>query len=155
DGRRTTDDGRRTDEVVRPPTAVCRPSSSVLRPPSLVIFIDEIDTVRSLGFSTDEFFAAIRECYNRRTLDPELNRLAFCLLGVASPTDLIRDVRMTPFNIGRRIELTDFTGAEAAPLAIGLLISTSPRGSPTEAQRRQEGKADSEHLLRRVLYWTG
>ena len=27
----------------------------------LVIFVDEIDVVRSLPFSTDEFFAAIRE----------------------------------------------------------------------------------------------
>ncbi|HWC00222.1 MAG TPA: AAA-like domain-containing protein, partial [Bryobacteraceae bacterium] len=33
----------------------------------IVIFIDEIDIVRSLPFSTDEFFAAIRECYNRRS----------------------------------------------------------------------------------------
>src|SRR5436309_5153190 len=32
----------------------------------IVIFIDEIDAVRSLPFSADEFFAAIRECYNRR-----------------------------------------------------------------------------------------
>ena len=44
----------------------------------LVIFIDEIDTVRSLPFSTDEFFAAIRECYNRRTQDPAFQRLTFC-----------------------------------------------------------------------------
>src|SRR5262249_52279674 len=64
----------------------------------LVIFIDEIDAVRSLPFSTDEFFAAIRQCYNRRTREPEFERLTFCLLGVASPSDLIRDVRMTPFN---------------------------------------------------------
>ena len=28
----------------------------------LIIFIDEIDAVRSLSFATDEFFAAIREC---------------------------------------------------------------------------------------------
>lgn len=42
--------------------------------------MDEIDTVRSLPFSTDECFAAIRECYNRRTEDPEFNRLTFCLL---------------------------------------------------------------------------
>lgn len=48
------------------------------------------------------------------------NRLTFCLLGVASPTDLIRDTRMTPFNIGRRVELNDFSEAEAAPLACGL-----------------------------------
>jgi hypothetical protein len=51
---------------------------------SVVIFIDEIDAVRSLPFSTDEFFAGIREFYNRRTEDPQLEQLAFCLLGVAT-----------------------------------------------------------------------
>jgi hypothetical protein len=70
----------------------------------LVIFIDEVDVVRSLPFVTDELFAAIRECFNRRTEDPKFDRLTFCLMGVAAPTDLIRDTRMTPFNIGRRIE---------------------------------------------------
>ena len=104
-----------------------------------VIFIDEIDMVCSLPFATDEFFAAIRECYNRRTEDREFDRLTFCLLGVAAPTDLIRDTRMTPFNIGRRIELSDFTEAEAAPLAAGL----------------SGGKWDREDLLRCVLYQTG
>src|SRR5262249_49504374 len=54
----------------------------------VVIFIDEIDIVRSLPFSTDEFFAGIREFYNARSEDPELERLTFCLLGVASPSDL-------------------------------------------------------------------
>src|SRR5438874_12957901 len=86
----------------------------------VVIFVDEIDTVRSLPFSTDEFFAAIREFYNCRTEDPELERLTFCLLGVATPSDLIRDTRTTPFNIGNRIELNDFTEKEAAKLARGL-----------------------------------
>src|SRR5437879_12690987 len=87
----------------------------------IVIFIDEIDAVRSLSFSTDEFFAAIRECYNRRAQDPAFERLTFCLLGVATPSDLIQDTRTTPFNIGRRIELTDFTAHEAAPSPQGLV----------------------------------
>ena len=104
----------------------------------LVIFVDEIDAVRSLPFSTDEFFAAIRECYNRRSASPEFARLTFCLLGVATPSDLIRDTRTTPFNIGRRIELHDFSEQEAAPLARGL-------------GREQTLAAE---LLRRVLYWT-
>src|SRR5262250_1664741 len=104
----------------------------------IVIFVDEIDAVRSLPFSTDEFFAAIREFYNRRTEDEELRRLTFCLLGVAAPSDLIRDTRTTPFNIGQRIELHDFTAAEAAPLAIGL-----PRSSEIGAR-----------LLSRIFYWT-
>jgi hypothetical protein len=84
------------------------------RPSRLVIFLDEIDVVQSLPFSADEFFAGIRECYTRRAQEPALERLTFCLLGVASPTDLIQDTRITPFNIGRRIELTDFTEAHGS-----------------------------------------
>lgn len=104
----------------------------------LTIFIDEIDTVRSLSFSTDEFFAGIRELYNRRTQDSALDRLTFCLLGVATPSDLISDTRTTPFNIGKRIELHDFTEAEAAPLAQGL-----QRKAPLNTR-----------LLKQILYWT-
>lgn len=102
---------------------------------ALVVFVDEIDAVRSLPFSADEFFAGIRECYNRRTQDREFERLTFCLLGVATPADLILESRMSPFNIGRRIVVTDFTATEAAPLA---------RGVPGGAA-----------VLDRVLYWTG
>ncbi|MBI1761067.1 MAG: AAA-like domain-containing protein [Acidobacteria bacterium] len=107
-------------------------------PGPVVIFVDEIDAVLSLPFSTDEFFAALRECYNRRTEDPELARLSFCLLGVATPSDLIRDTRTTPFNIGQRIELHDFTEAEALSLAQGL---------------RYEDKT-SMALLKRIHHWT-
>lgn len=106
----------------------------------LVIFIDEIDAVRSLPFSTDEFFSAIRECYNRRANDPRLERVTFCLLGVATPSDLIQDTRTTPFNIGRRIELRDFSRGEAGPLADGL------KGG------RDGATADA--LLARILHWT-
>ncbi|HET6247409.1 MAG TPA: AAA-like domain-containing protein [Tepidisphaeraceae bacterium] len=107
---------------------------------TLVIFLDEIDFTRSLkNVNTDEFFSAIRECYSRRAKDPRMQRLTFCLLGVATPTDLIRNTRTTPFNIGRRIQLSDFTPGEAAPLARGL------RDDPALARR----------LLDRVLYWTG
>src|SRR5258708_16228751 len=124
----TMDDGRSTIQAAKPPTtaeSTGSNTSTVHRPSSIVIFMDEIDVVRSLPFSTDELFAAIRECYNRRTEDPELERLTFCLMGVAAPTDLIRDTRLTPFNIGRRIELTDFTADEAAPLEQGLDVGTA------------------------------
>ena len=39
----------------------------------------------------------------------ELERISFVLIGVATPNDLIKDAARTPFNIGHRIELTDFT----------------------------------------------
>jgi WD40 repeat protein len=140
----------------------------------LVLFIDEIDVVRSLTFNADGFFAAIRECYNRRSQDRALEGLTFCLMGVASPSDLIRDTRTTPFNIGVRIELTDFTIEEAQPLAKGLgpnppaPFSANPnrllrdlggdiKFSPFPASVASElGKgAGGLGLLSRILYWTG
>jgi len=104
----------------------------------LVIFVDEIDIVHSLPFATDEFFAAIRECYNRRVEDPAFQRVTFCLLGVATPSELIRNPHTTPFNIGHRIELTDFTETEAAPLA----------------QRLDADSGQAQAYLKRILFWT-
>ncbi len=95
----------------------------------LVIFIDEIDTTLSLPF-TDDFFAALRYLYNARSTEPTLRRLSFVLIGVATPSDLIDDPKRTPFNIGRRVDLTDFTLNEALPLAAGL-----PGGSEESASK--------------------
>ncbi len=85
----------------------------------VVIFVDEIDTTLKLDFS-DDFFAAIRSLYNARADTPEFGRLSFVLIGVATPSDLIMDPVRTPFNIGQRVDLTDFTFKEARSLAQGL-----------------------------------
>ena len=75
----------------------------------VVIFVDEIDFVRALPCPTDELFAAIRDCFNRRSEETGFERLTFCLVGVATPGQLIRNPETTPFNIGTRIDLSDFT----------------------------------------------
>ncbi|HEY9807724.1 MAG TPA: AAA-like domain-containing protein [Halomicronema sp.] len=85
----------------------------------IVIFIDEIDSSLNLTF-TDDFFAMIRSFYNNRSINPEYKRLSFCLLGVAMPTDLIKDIKSTPFNIGKAIDLKPFNEHQALPLAKGL-----------------------------------
>jgi WD40 repeat protein len=106
---------------------------------SLVIFIDDIETCLKIPFK-DDFFAFIRACYNKRADNPAYNRLTFCLLGVATPADLIADRERTPFNIGRAIELTGFTLEEAkASLTPGL------------AQKAE----NPERVLEEVLKWTG
>ncbi|MBM3460225.1 MAG: hypothetical protein FJX77_17025 [Armatimonadetes bacterium] len=110
---------------------------------SLVILVDEVDAVRSLPFSTDELFAGIRECFNRRRQNPLYDRLTFCMLGVATPDELISDSRSTPFNVGRRIELGDFTEEQAAKLAAGFGREANTNGLGAEV------------LARRALHWTG
>ncbi|WP_019507019.1 CHASE2 domain-containing protein [Pleurocapsa sp. PCC 7319] len=105
----------------------------------IVIFIDEIDSVLSLNFSTDEFFALIRNCYDKRATNSEYKRLTFILLGVATPADLIQDENATPFNIGKAIELQGFQLPESIPLAKGF-----------------EGKVTNpQSILKEILYWTG
>lgn len=86
---------------------------------NLYIFIDEIDSILSLDFLVDDFFALIRFCYNQRAHQPEYGRLTFALFGVATPSELIRDRTRTPFNIGKAIQLQGLQPAECQSLAQG------------------------------------
>ncbi|MGA9383075.1 MAG: AAA-like domain-containing protein, partial [Phormidium sp.] len=106
---------------------------------NIVIFIDEIDSVLSLNFSSDDFFAFIRACYNKRAENSAYQRLSFALLGVATPSDLIQDKNRTPFNIGQAIELSGFQLDEAAPLASGIVDKAS----------------NPKAVLKEILFWTG
>jgi predicted ATPase/GAF domain-containing protein len=104
----------------------------------LVIFIDEIDSVLGLKFSVHDFFALIRSCYNQRSLNPAYQRLTFALFGVTTPSDLMTDVQITPFNIGQAIHLEGFKEHEAQPLLQGLAEKVS----------------NPQTLLKEVFNWT-
>ncbi|MBD1835730.1 AAA-like domain-containing protein [Cyanobacteria bacterium FACHB-472] len=104
----------------------------------IVIFIDEIDSILSLKFKGDDFFAWIRSCYEKRNTNSEFNKITFVLLGVATPSDLIADKVRTPFNIGRAIQLNGFQLHEISPLASGL-----------------KGIENPEAILQELLAWTG
>jgi YesN/AraC family two-component response regulator len=107
-------------------------------PKNLIIFIDEIDSVLSLDFPVNDFFALIRSCYNQRSINPKYKRLTFALFGVATPSDLITDYQRTPFNIGQAIQLHGFLLHEAQPLLQGLTQKVS----------------NPEVVLKEVLAWT-
>lgn len=78
---------------------------------------------------------------NERTFEDAYQRLTFCLLGVATPNELIKDRRTTPYNVGRTLELRDFDAErdDLTPLALALNPDL------------ETGQA----LLARVLHWTG
>ena len=107
---------------------------------SVVICLDEIDSTLRLPY-TDNLFTAIRGIYNQRATSPVFDRLTFCLLGVASPNELIKDRRTTPYNVGTTIELRDFdaTRDDLRSLA-GHLDPDDP--------------ASGASILDRVLHWT-
>ncbi|MEH2331111.1 AAA-like domain-containing protein [Nostoc sp.] len=105
----------------------------------IFIFIDEIDSLLSLSFPINDFFAWIRQCYNLRPQNSNFDRLGFALFGVASPSDLIADKRRTPFNLGKAIELQGFGLHEATPLLLGL----------------EEVISQPQTILQEVIHWTG
>ncbi|NJL63902.1 MAG: hypothetical protein HC903_21285 [Methylacidiphilales bacterium] len=108
-------------------------------PGNIIIFVDEIDSTLSLKFASEDFFALIRSCYNKRSENPAYKRLTFALLGVATPSDLIQDKTRTPFNIGEAIELDGFKIHDIEPLAKGLA-----------------GKVENpQAVMQEVLVWTG
>ena len=106
----------------------------------VLIFLDEIDSTLKLPF-TDDLFTALRSMYNERAMVPVYQRIGFCLVGVATPDELIKDRRTTPYNVGETLSLGDFneTRDDLTPL-INVLSEDSQLGSA---------------LLHRVLYWTG
>ncbi len=105
----------------------------------IIICFDEVDSVLSLDFAMDDFFALIRFFYHQRAENPIYNRLGFALFGVTTPPKLMQDKSRTPFNLGKAIPLSEFTLEEAFPLKIGL----------------RDKAEDVDLVLKFILMWTG
>ncbi|HEY9768462.1 MAG TPA: AAA-like domain-containing protein [Coleofasciculaceae cyanobacterium] len=103
----------------------------------IIIFLDEVDNIINLDFR-DEFLILIRNCYEKRVESKQYQRLTFCLLGVATPSNLRIDKQLSPFNIGKAIQLTGFNFIEAQPLISGL----------------NSKFLQPEVILQEILHWT-
>ncbi|MDN3413784.1 AAA-like domain-containing protein [Pseudoalteromonas sp. APC 3250] len=104
----------------------------------LIINLDEIDSLTAADYS-DKIFAQIRSVFFERVNFIELERLNYILSGVAEPSDIIKDKSISPFNIGQKILLGDFTRHEFD----NFLVKASLHDKL------------SENMKDRVYYWTG
>lgn len=77
----------------------------------LIISLDEIDSLTSAEYS-DKIFAHVRSIYFERINFKEYERLSYIISGVAEPSEIIKDKSISPFNIGQKILLGDFSYAE-------------------------------------------
>jgi len=101
----------------------------------LVIILDEIDSLTNTLYS-DQIFAQIRSIYFIRINFPELNKLTYILSGVIEPNDIIQDPKISPFNIGQKIFLNDFSHAEFEDFIKKAQLSIN------------------EKIKERIYYWT-
>ena len=86
---------------------------------SVVILLDGMDAGLDRGVLKG-LLLAIQSMYGENRHDFAYRRLSFALLGNALLSDLGRDHRQFLAGVGHRVELNDFTSAEAAPLQEGL-----------------------------------
>lgn len=105
------------------------------RPQRLIIFLDEIDSLIGVSYS-DKVLAQIRSMYFARENHEIYNRLTYVLSGVAEPADLIKDKNISPFNIGEKIYLDNFSLSELSAFLHQADINLSPL------------------LVERVFHWT-
>lgn len=102
----------------------------------VVIILDEIDALIKTNYS-DEIFKQIRSVYfEGRSNYPEFKRLTYFLSGVIDPKEIIKDPRISPFNIGQKIFLDDFSIDEVI-----------------EFIERAELKIERK-VVERIFYWT-
>ena len=101
----------------------------------LIICLDEIDALTKSNYS-DQVFSFIRSLYFAgRANFNEFKRLTYILSGVAEPADIIKNKDISPFNIGERIYLNDFSKDESIKLVSNTIIP------------------DNKEIAERIYYW--
>jgi hypothetical protein len=103
----------------------------------IVFIMDEIDALTRTPYS-DRIFSIIRGHYFAWTNFPELKKATYILSGVIEPKDIIKDPNISPFNIGEKIYLSDFTKSEFLQL-----VSKSDYLSTCDSS-----------IVDRLYYWT-
>ncbi|OIN43461.1 hypothetical protein BLL37_17685 [Pseudomonas azotoformans] len=104
-------EARLSADIMQPHKEHERELRAILRaiPGKLVICLDEIDALTKVDYS-DNVFSLIRSIYfSGRTNFAEFYRLTYVLSGVADPSELIKNKAISPFNIGEKIYLNDFS----------------------------------------------
>jgi WD40 repeat protein len=103
------------------------------------IFFDEIDSTLKLPYA-DDLFVALRTLYNERASEPAYADLTFCLIGVVTPDELIKERRTTSYNVGVTVELRDFNPEDHDLSAFVAALHEDP--------------AIAAAIFGRILHWT-
>ena len=83
----------------------------------LVWGLDEVDRLFAVDYSND-IFSLFRSWHNQRALNPQgpWSRLTLAISYATEASLFIRDLNQSPFNVGTRLTLEDFTIQEVAEL---------------------------------------
>jgi hypothetical protein len=116
----------------------------------LVWGLDEVDRLFHCPFGA-EVFALFRSWHNERAMDPEgpWQRLTLVLSYATEAHLFLADLNMSPFNIGTRLFLKDFTAAQVEDLNARC---GRPLREAAEIQRLMGLVGGHPYLVRRALH---
>ena len=115
----------------------------------VVWFMDEVDRLFEFDFYTD-VFSLMRSWHNRRPIHRELECLTLVLSYATETHLLIEDAYQSPFNVGIKVELEDFTLDQIAILNERMRQPLKGEGDVAEFTRLVGGHP---HLVCRGLSW--
>lgn len=112
--------------------------------------MDEVDQLFTCDFGS-EVFGLFRSWHNKRALDPAgpWRRLTLAIVYATEAHLFITDMNQSPFNVGTRLQLEDFTAEQAEELNRRY---GSPLRDRTETARFFDLVGGHPYLVRRGLY---
>jgi serine/threonine protein kinase len=112
--------------------------------------LDEVDRLFTCDFGS-EVFGLFRSWHNKRALDPEgpWQRLTLAIAYATEAHLFITDLNQSPFNVGTRLALEDFSFEQVAELNRRY---GSPLGDQAEVARYYRLVGGHPYLVRRGLY---
>jgi hypothetical protein len=117
-------------------------------PAPVVLILDEVDRLFDRPYRGD-FFAAVRGWHNNRAVDEAWENLHLILGHATDPALWIENLNESPFNVGDRLRLGDFTSDQVADL-------NARHGSPLRGQAEVDGLMElvggHPYLVRQALY---
>src|SRR5947208_13728322 len=134
------------------PGPISYPESRIAHrsPTALVWGLDEVDRLFTRDYGS-EVFGLFRSWHNERALDPggPWSRLTLAIAYATEAHLFITDLNNSPFNVGTRLTLEDFTLEQVADLNRRY---GSPLGNPAEVNRLYRLVGGHPYLLRRALH---
>jgi hypothetical protein len=114
----------------------------------VVLVLDEVDRLFDRSYRGD-FFAAVRGWHNNRAMEANWDNLHLVLGHATDPALWIENLNESPFNVGERLRLGDFTPDEVADLNTR---HGSPLRKPEEIAGLMELVGGHPYLIRQALY---
>lgn len=119
------------------------------QPSKLLLLMDEVDRLFAFPALRDDFFALVRYWHEQRAVNVPMTLLNLALAYSTEASMFIKNENQSPFNVGERFELGDFSREQLVALDIR---HGSPIANAGEVDQFMDLLGGHPYLVRKALY---